>query len=107
MTLGIGGWNACGVELRWKSTGLTSASVTVFVSPTTSESITPTTTTTQAPEENPPGLSTGYKPGTGFGVTLGVILAISGIGFWIRCGRKRRWKYGEKAQSELAETRKP
>jgi hypothetical protein len=61
MTSGIGGWNVYGVELRWKTTDLASASVTVFVSPTTSAVITPTTTTAQAAEEKPPGVSTGDK----------------------------------------------
>lgn len=66
---GIDGWNAYGVELRWKSTDLTSAPVTSFVSSTTSAVMTPTTTrtTTQVSEEKSPGFSTGAKAGTGVG----------------------------------------
>ncbi|KAJ5603961.1 hypothetical protein N7537_006917 [Penicillium hordei] len=77
---GIDGWNAYGVELRWKSTDLNSAPVTAFVSLTTAV-VTPTTiTTTQVSEEESPGFSPGAKAGTGVGVGLGAILTILGIG---------------------------
>lgn len=95
-------------RLRWKSTDLTSAPVTAFVSSTTSAGMTPTTTTettTQVSEEKSSGLSTGSKAGTGVGVGLGATLAILGIGFWILHGRKRRGNDGGKEQSELAETK--
>lgn len=104
---GIDGWNAYGVELRWKSTNLTSAPVTAFVSSTTSvmRPTTTTETTTQVSEEKSSGFSTGSKAGTGVGVGLGATLAILRIGFWILHGRKRRGNDGEKEPSELAETK--
>lgn len=107
ITSGVDSWYGYGVELRWRSTDLTSAPITSFVSTTTSAVITTTTmmAVTQESEEKPPELSTGAKAGTGVGVALGVILAILGIGFWIR-GRKRPWKDGEEERSELAETKK-
>ena len=100
MASAIDGWNEYGVELRWKPTGLALVPATVFVSATTSAVTTPTTTpiTTmnEGSEEKSPGFLTCSKSGTGFGVALRVILAILGIGFWIRRERKRRWKVGER-----------
>ncbi|KGO36171.1 hypothetical protein PEX1_030300 [Penicillium expansum] len=101
---GVDGWNAYGVELRWKSTDLTSAPVTTFVSIITSAVVKSTTTPTLESEEKSPGFSTGAKAGMGVSVALGVILGFLGIGFWILHRRKRRGKDGGKEPSELAET---
>ena len=63
ITSGVDSWYGYGVELRWRSTDLTSAPITSFVSTTTSAVITTTTmmAVTQESEEKPPELSTGAK----------------------------------------------
>lgn len=98
---GVGGWNAYGVELRWKSTDLNSAPATTFVSPTTSATTTITTTTTGASSDQYSGLSTGTKAGIGVGAALGGILAIMVLGFFILRGRKRLRKYVNEVSDDL------
>ncbi|KGO74841.1 hypothetical protein PITC_043490 [Penicillium italicum] len=101
---GFDSWNACGVELRWKSTDLTSAPVLAFASPTTAV-VAPTTTATSTPESEEKSwtFSTVAKAGAVVGVALSVILAVRRVGFWI-LRRKRREKNGGKEPSELAGT---
>ncbi|KAJ5467366.1 hypothetical protein N7475_005118 [Penicillium sp. IBT 31633x] len=105
MTAGIDGWNAYGVELRWKLTDLPSAPATTFVSPTTSATLQPSPATTtategQEPSERSSSWSIGAKAGTGIGATLGTILIILGICFLLR-RRNCRWKYYFREQSDL------
>ncbi|CAG7923479.1 unnamed protein product [Penicillium olsonii] len=83
------GWNAYGIELRWKATDLTSIS-SIYV-PSITSSATPQTTTQQQPEESST-LSTGAKAGIGIGAAIGGILVILAIGFLIIRRRKSKVK---------------
>lgn len=90
---GFGGWNAYGVELRWKSTDITTAPATTFVSPTPS-------TTSELVSDYHSGLSTGAKAGIGVGAALGGILAILSLGFLILRGRTRVGKDVDQVSDE-------
>ncbi|KAL2823445.1 hypothetical protein BDW59DRAFT_163226 [Aspergillus cavernicola] len=78
------GWNAYGLEIRWRASDLSSAPATASASATETE------TTPQGTSEESSGLSTGAKAGIGIGVGVGGLLAILAVGFLILRGRKRR-----------------
>ncbi|CAG8428744.1 unnamed protein product [Penicillium salamii] len=102
-TSGIDGWNAYGIELRWKATDLVSASATI---PPSAGSATPTTD--ESSTEHSDGLAPGAKAGIGIGAAIVGALAILGVGFLLY-KRKRRASHPElleqKRQYELDATK--
>lgn len=83
MTAGKDSWNGYGVEMRWRSTDLSSAPATS----TPSQTATPTAISGSSKKET--GLSSGTKAGVGVGAAFGGILAIFAIAFLILRRRKR------------------
>ena len=83
MTAGKDGWNGYGVEMRWRSTDLSSAPATSTPSQTT------TPTAISGSSKVVTGLSSGAKAGVGVGAAFGGLLAIFAIAFLILRRRKR------------------
>ncbi|CAG8947452.1 unnamed protein product [Penicillium salamii] len=86
------GWNAYGIELRWKVTDLVSiTSMSVPAASSATPSATSSTTalpTAQQQPEDSSGLSTGAKAGIGIGAVAGGILVILAVGYLTMRGRR-------------------
>ncbi|KGO38428.1 hypothetical protein PEX1_088270 [Penicillium expansum] len=94
---GKDGWNAYGIELRWRTTDLISAPATSR-EPTATHAVIPTTT--QQPLGESTSLSTGAKAGIGIGAAIGGILAILGVVLLLIGRRKHQGKNADELRED-------